>query len=109
MGEMTTPNRRRGRGSVRSQILMRNVQRVLEQMENQDNQANAITTTRPSTGSEVWKKSEGGEWHSPSSPIQQEGERGGMELKHIPQAKRAGKALLQKEDPYSNDERGRIN
>ena len=34
-------NRRRDKGSVRSQILMRNIQRVLEQMENQDNQANA--------------------------------------------------------------------
>ena len=40
-GGMASPSRGRGRGSVRSQILMRNVQRVLEQMENQDNQANA--------------------------------------------------------------------
>ena len=38
-GGMASPNRGGGRGSVRSQILTRNMQRVLEQMENQDNQA----------------------------------------------------------------------
>ena len=105
---MESLDRGRSRGSVRLQILMRNVQRILDQMENQPNQTNAppqqLDPVRAAKSGRGGRGARGVAIRTPSSRKT----KGRGEPQADPPAKRSHKSVSPKKNPPAprNNERG---